>query len=549
MIWYHIAKKEIRLRTSKFRKYRKIFFLIIYGLFLFWAVLLGPYIIDLLLPDLLKTYGSSLETILHPIIEYSFMMLFIVFLIYPLITLYRRLEIGIKEVISSSPAKPGDIFLGEFLGQLPFYVLIVLAIGPLGLAVLIQINSNLTIWHHLLFYITIFSLISFALLVGNIIANWIEHKFFSKARKSLLNSFFFTILPFIIILALYSFHIIFELFEEYPDFKILTNFIPSFWYSNIVLHLVDPTSIDTYFLNFWLYIILIIGVPLICAYISYKKAEFFYDLEKPIQIQKYSKKIEKFFLKIITKVTPRKIRIPVITQFKEFVRKKENINKMIFLIALNIVFGIFLSLSLNKPLINNTEISFGDSLLIIEVIDLNYSIVFILSWMGGLTFGVFLGIYVFIHTKEIVYLYKKSIRSVKILVFSFLYNMTIICLILAFLLTAIFSLIFLIDILLAVVFFLSYLVHSLIILTQATAIQCIRPLYDEKGKFMYFSIYVIALLQVLSFILSLIVFIPFTPFLNYTVGFNQIILINIGISFTISLLLLIIGIEKLKRTE
>lgn len=549
MIWYHIAKKEIRLRTSKFRKYRKIFFLIIYGLFLFWAVLLGPYIIDLLLPDLLKTYGSSLETILHPIIEYSFMMLFIVFLIYPLITLYRRLEIGIKEVISSSPAKPGDIFLGEFLGQLPFYVLIVLAIGPLGLAVLIQINSNLTIWHHLLFYITIFSLISFALLVGNIVANWIEHKFFSKARKSLLNSFFFTILPFIIILALYSFHIIFELFEEYPDFKILTNFIPSFWYSNIVLHLVDPTSIDTYFLNFWLYIILIIGVPLICAYISYKKAEFFYDLEKPIQIQKYSKKIEKFFLKIITKVTPRKIRIPVITQFKEFVRKKENINKMIFLIALNIVFGIFLSLSLNKPLINNTEISFGDSLLIIEVIDLNYSIVFILSWMGGLTFGVFLGIYVFIHTKEIVYLYKKSIRSVKILVFSFLYNMTIICLILAFLLTAIFSLIFLIDILLAVVFFLSYLVHSLIILTQATAIQCIRPLYDEKGKFMYFSIYVIALLQVLSFILSLIVFIPFTPFLNYTVGFNQIILINIGISFTISLLLLIIGIEKLKRTE
>ena len=127
--------------------------------------------------------------------------------------------------------------------------------------------------------------------------------------------------------------------------------------------------------------------------------------------------------------------------------------------------------------------------------------------------------------------------------------MIIICVISAFLLTAIFSLIFLFDILSAVVFFLSYLVHSLIILTQATAIQCIRPLYDEKGKFMYFNIYAIALLQVLSFILSLMVFIPFTPFVNYTVGFNQIILINIGISFTISLLLLIIGVEKLKRTE
>ncbi len=549
MIWYHIAKKEIRLRTSKLRKQRKLFFVMIYGFFLFWAIFLGPYIIDLLLPDLLKTYGSSLETILHPIIEYSFMMLFIVFLIYPLITLYRRLEIGIKDVVSSSPAKPGDIFLGEFIGQLPFYILIVLAIGPLGLAVLMQINSNLTLWHHLLFYITIFFLITFALLVGNIIANWIEHKIFSKSRKSLLNNFFFTILPFIIILALYSFHIIFELLEEYPDFKILMNFFPSFWYSNIVLHLVDPTSIDPYFLNFWLYFILIIGVPLICAYISYKKAEIFYELETPIQLTKYSKRLERFFLKIIRKMTPSKLRIPVITQFKEFIRKKENINKTIFLIALNTVFGVFLSLSLDKPLINNTEISYGDSLLIIEVIDLNYSIMFILSWMGGLTFGVFMGIYIFINSKEIVYLYKKSIRSTKILVFSFLYNMAIISIILAFLLTIIFSLIFLLDILSAIAFFISYLVHSLIILTQATAIQCIRPLYNEKGKFMYFNIYVIALLQIVSFILSLIVFIPLTPFINYTIGFNQIILINIGISFIISLLLLIIGIEKLKRIE
>ena len=248
-------------------------------------------------------------------------------------------------------------------------------------------------------------------------------------------------------------------------------------------------------------------------------------------------------------MTPHRFRIPVITQFKEFIRKKENINKLIFIFALNIVFGVFLSLSLEKPLIRNTEISFGDSLLIIEVIDLNYSIVFILSWMGGLTFGVFMGIYIFINSKEIVYLYKKSIRSVKILVFSFLYNMIIICVISAFLVTVIFSLIYLFDILSAIAFFISYLVHSLIILTQAIAIQCIRPLYDEKGKFMYFNIYVIALLQVLSFILSLMVFIPFTPFVNYTVGFNQIILINIGISFTISLLLLIIGVEKLKRTE
>ncbi|MEJ2295858.1 MAG: hypothetical protein P8Y23_13970, partial [Candidatus Lokiarchaeota archaeon] len=149
MLWYRIAKNEIRLKTFRFRKERTVFFIILYALFLFWALFLGPYVIDLLLPDILKFYGSTLKTVLHPIIEYFFLMIFIIFIIYPLFMLYRRLEIGIKDIILSSPAKPGDIFIGEFLGQMPFYTLVVLGIGPLGTSFLIQLNSNLNFLNYL----------------------------------------------------------------------------------------------------------------------------------------------------------------------------------------------------------------------------------------------------------------------------------------------------------------------------------------------------------------------------------------------------------------
>ncbi|TFG17905.1 MAG: hypothetical protein EU531_01840 [Promethearchaeota archaeon] len=549
MLWYRIAQKEIRLKTFRFRKHRKEFFVIIYGLFFFWAAFLGPYFMDLLLPDILKIYSSFLATILHPIIEYSFLMIFLIFIIYPLLMLYRKLEIGVKDIILSSPAKAGDIFLGEFIGQLPFYSLIVLAIGPLISSFLIQINPDLTLFHHMLFYLLIFILIIFALLIGNVIANWLEYKLLSSDRKSSLNSVFFATLPFIIILALYISHFIFELLYVYPAFKILTNFFPSFWFSNIILYFVDPSSVSGYFLNIWVYILLIIGIPLLITFISYKRTESVYELEKSIKTRGFMIKLESSFIRFINLVTPSRYKVLVITQFREFVRKRESISKMIYLIALNIVFGIFLSLSVDIPLSSITRLDPVFAPFSIEVSEFNFSLILILAWMVAFTFGIFMGIYVFVNTKEITLLYKKSIRNVKALVISFLYNMLIICLILGLIFTIFFSIIFLLDFLSAISFYLSFITISMIILTQAVAIQCIRPLYEERGKFIYFNIYIITLLQVLSFIISLLLFIFPTPFINYTIGLNFILIIYIGISSIIALLLLFIGILRLNRTE
>jgi len=173
----------------------------------------------------------------------------------------------------------------------------------------------------------------------------------------------------------------------------------------------------------------------------------------------------------------------------------------------------------------------------------------LLAWMGGFTFGLFMGIYVFINTKEITLLYKKSIRSVKVLVFSNLYNMFIICLIIGIILTTIFSIMFLLDFLSAVFFYLFFIMISMITLIQALGIQCIRPLYEERGKFIYFNMYFMALVQVISFFLSLLLFIYPTSFINYTLGLNLIIYIYIGVSSIFATLLLLIGIIKLNKIE
>ena len=66
---------------------------------------------------------------------------FLIILIYPLYSLYRKSEIGHSEVILASPINPRDIFLGEYLGKLLFYILFILGFGPVIISLMQQIRN------------------------------------------------------------------------------------------------------------------------------------------------------------------------------------------------------------------------------------------------------------------------------------------------------------------------------------------------------------------------------------------------------------------------
>jgi uncharacterized membrane protein (DUF485 family) len=352
-----------------------------------------------------------------------------------------------------------------------------------------------------------------------------------------------------VIFLIYIFDIIFNVVNLNKDLKPLMNFFPSFWYSSVILFLIKPSFIESYFLNIEIYVILIIAVPIIIAYISYKKADHFYNLEHPFKKNIVRINHEGRISKIIKCLTIPKYKCLVVTQFKEFIRKRENINRLLYIIAFHVFFGFFLLISLNEPLLLIDN--FQDSIHItIPVSFFSYSILIILSWMGSFTFGIFMGIYVFSNSKEIIFLYKKSIRNVNALVFSFLYLMTFIIIFNDIILTIFFSIIFQLDFLNAIIFFTAYLINSIIILSQAIAIQCIKPLYNEKGKFIYFNVYMIAILQVISFLVALIIVIPNAQYsLNYSIGLILIFLVYFGISTGIAILFLFLGLKKLKNTE
>jgi len=548
-LWIIIAKNEIRIKTAKFRAHRNLFFVVIYAIFIFWATYLGPVIFDVIIPDILLALSGILEFVLHFVIEVSLTTMFVMMILYPIFLLFRKSEIGVKDVILSSPVKSGDIFLGEFVGQLPFHFLIVLAIGPAVISLLGQVNPQLTILHYLIIYLIIFLMMNFSLIIGTILANFIEFKLSSSKKIKDSSNSVLLLLSFIVIISFYLFHYIFYIVYNNPVLKNWISIFPSFWYSNIILYLVNPLLIKSYVINIWLSVGLAIGIPMVLLYFSYKKAEKFYSIDLQSEKKLLIVKKEGFILKIINRMTFKKYKVLVMVQFKNFLRKKENITKLIYSIAFTGVLGLFIFLSLDNPITEIREFS----LLGIVSIPVEYFsvlVIFIIAWMGGLIFGMMMGISVIFNSKNILYLYKKTIRGVHASIFAFLYQMAFLILFFDIILTIFFTLLFGLNIYSVGFFFCIYFIYCSIVLIQVVGLQCIRPFFDERGKQIYFKIYFIFFLQFISLLISLFINIPLFPIVvDYSLGFLYILLTNIGISSIIAFLMLSIGIFKLNRTD
>jgi len=356
-LWIIIAKNEIRIKTAKFRSHRNLFFVVIYAILIFWATYLGPVIFDAILPDILLALSGVLEFVLQFVIEVSLTTMFVMMILYPIFLLFRKSEIGVKDVILSSPVKSGDIFLGEFVGQLPFHFLIVLAIGPAVVSLLGQLNPQLAVLHYLIIYLVIFLMMNFSLIIGTIMANYIELKLSSSKKNKDSSNSFLLLLSFIVIISFYLFHYTFNIGYNNPVFKDWMSIFPSFWYSNIILYLVNPLLIESYVINIWLSVGLAIGIPMLILYFSYKKAEKFYSIDLQSEKKLLTVKKEGFILKIINKMTLKKYKVLVMVQFKNFLRKKENITKLIYSVAFTGVLGLFIFLSLDSPITEIKEFS------------------------------------------------------------------------------------------------------------------------------------------------------------------------------------------------
>ena len=528
-LWKVIAKNEIRVRTSSFRNHRKLVFILIYVVLFFWAFIIAPLIFDMFMPTLAVQYSTIFKPVVAILIEMFMMMLFLILVMYPLNNVYREMEVGFKESILATPVKPNDIFLGEFLGKSPLYSMTILILAPVIVG-LINPLIDLTVVQYLVIYSCVFGVVYFANLVGSIIASWLEHKISKSEKARDLGKALIWVFTIVLIVIMYAVMFFLNELLANPELKNWLAFYPSLWFSNIILYSIDPILLNSFILNIWISIILAVSVPLIILSISYKKAMIFYNLEGGIE--KSSITIiehENLFYKFLRKPTGRKWAGLVVMQLKRFLRKKANYARIAYIVGL---LG-FMTWFISGMTDDDFGVLFGTTILIA---------------IGGGIGSMMLGHLGFVDSKDLIWVYKRSPRGIKGLVYSYLLAMFILNIFIATAISIIFSIFGNLDIASSVVFFLEFLIFSQISMCQAMGIECISPAFGEKDSNMKSNTMIsMVLLQPLIFIpIMMLIFIDIDIFtLKIMVIHGILFLYNV----TTSLSFLIFGMKKLNKIE
>ncbi len=528
-LWKTITKNEIRIRTSNFRNHRKLFFVVLYTLLGLWAVIIAPYLFDLFMPTLAEQFSDVFKPVIAITIESLMTMLFLVLVLYPLNNVYKENEIGSKETLLSTPVKAKDIFLGEFLGKSPIYSSAILILGPIIVG-LINPIINLTTIQYIIIYGTVFGHVYFANLIGSIMGSWIEHKISKNEKARDLGKALIWVFTILLVAIMYAVMFFLNYLLEHPELKNCLAFYPSLWFSNIILYSIDPVLINTFILNIWINILLAIGIPIITLYISYKKAESFYTLEGSIEKSSVTIiKHENAFYVLVRKISSRKWGGLIVMQLKRFFRKKANVARVAYVVGLLGFMSWFMSRMDEDPF----GIILSSTMLIA---------------MGGAISSIIVGHLAFVDSKDLIWVYKRSPRGIKAIVYSYLLMMLIFNIFLSIFATTMLVIFSNIDLLNTVIFFVEFLIFAQILMCQAMGLQCISPAFGEKDSSMKGNAMIsMLLLQPLMFLpIGLLIFInPGNVELLRLIVQAPLFLYNIGVSLP----LLYFGMKKLNRLE
>ncbi|MFW9939520.1 MAG: hypothetical protein ACFFFT_00670 [Candidatus Thorarchaeota archaeon] len=526
--WKTIAKNEIKLRTSHFRNHRKLFFISLYSLLFIWAFIVAPILFDLFMPTLATEYSSVFKPAVALIIESMMMVLFLSLVMYPLNNVYREDETSAKESLLATPVKAKDIFLGEFLGKSPIYTIAVLIFGPIVTGMINPI-LDLAFYQFLTIYGSVFILVYFANLVGSIIASWIEHKISKNERARDLGKTIIWVFTIMMVVIMYAVMFFLNFLLTHPGLKNWLAFYPSLWYSNLILYSIDPLLLDPYILNIWMSIGLSLSFPLIILYFSYKRAESFYTLEGGLE--KSSKTIgkrENAFFGILRFFLGHWGGLTVI-QLKRFLRKKANIARIAYVVGLLGFISWFLT-------------RMGD-----DILGKMLATTIIIAIGGGMN-SILLGHLGFVDSKDIIWVYKRSPRGIRSLVYSYLLTMVILNIFLAIFITTLLSIFLNLDIVMATIFFFEFLIFGELSMCQASGIQCLNPAFGEKDANMKGNAMIsMVLLQPLLFMPTFLgIFIDIGSIKLTLLLMQGIIFLYIIIT---SLPLLYFGLNKLRKIE
>jgi hypothetical protein len=337
-----IARNEYRIITSRIRKIRPYFPYVVIGLLAVYVAFIAPAFINLFIDDFLDFILSQAAIAMMQIILF---MIFFYFLIIPITDTLRQEQTGDLEIFLAAPIKPGDVLLGKFLGNIPFYTIFVTVIigaftailNPLGLH-MIQIAIIIII-----FVVTFLS----ALWIGTVIAALLRTKLGKTARGRDIGRALAVMLalPFVLLVYVVQYGGLLEALanpETSGMVKAVLGLLPSSWGAEVIVGFAsNPGNISSIGFETLTRFGGLITFFVVVLWLGAEATSRAYSLEPTAFIASEVKPDGLFYKTIKYLGGRRSLSTLLVSVFKDYSRRLENLTNIINLTAMLFIIVVF----------------------------------------------------------------------------------------------------------------------------------------------------------------------------------------------------------------
>ncbi|RDE15955.1 MAG: hypothetical protein C4K48_02920 [Candidatus Thorarchaeota archaeon] len=366
--WFAIAKAEFLVLSSGIRSHRKAYVGFITALAFIWALIGAPIligsIIEMILP--LDSLKPLLQLIFPGLMRTVVLFIWMLLLLFPLSFALQEIKIGQWEIFLSSNVRTREIMAGTFLGKIPLFGLIVVFLAPLLIAPL-ALAFEVNILGQTLIYGVIIVMALGTIWLSNFIASAVQARLGDSSRGNDMAKALAMVIGIIVIIPMYGLMFFLPAMSEIMGMNAFL-VLPSTWFADtmswlavtfngvgisdlVVYDAMLQLDLLTSSLLMGGFVLATVGAALVAA-----DRIFTIDAGARTEVITTIGKENVFFCGL-RRICPGSFGSLMVTNFKDFFRKAQNLSKVFYGIVLATILPVIMT-SINVEYGQLSEIFF-----------------------------------------------------------------------------------------------------------------------------------------------------------------------------------------------
>ena len=353
--WLAIAKAEFQVLSSSMRRNRKLYVGILYAIALVWAIVLTPMIYKAVLGAIfpMEVLRPMLMVIFPGLMRTVGLFLWLVLLLFPLSMALQEIKIGQWEIFLSNNVRTKDIMAGTFLGKLGLYGLIIIFLAPLVISPF-MLAFEVSIVGQLLVYGVVTMLAMGTIWFSNFLTSVIQARLGDSSRGNDIAKALAMVVAIVVIIPMYGLMFFLPTLSELMGMNAFL-ILPSTWFADLISWLaitfngigLTASQILGFSvvlqLNMVVTSVLTVGFVLGTVGLALGTADRVFTIEAGVRTEVVTTVgKENIILRGIRRVNSGPFGSLMVTNFKDFLRKAQNLSKIGYGLILAIIMPVIM---------------------------------------------------------------------------------------------------------------------------------------------------------------------------------------------------------------